>query len=78
MEKTTLEQYLDFKTFFAYDHLPAHLQGLSKPFGDLAAELVSKLPVCEETTVMLRKLLEAKDCAVRAQVLWLKKNGPTT
>lgn len=59
--------------FFEYGHLPQHLQGLSKPFGDLAQEMVKQLPKCAETTTMLRKLLEAKDCAVRAQVLLLKK-----
>lgn len=72
--QNSIDDYPDFKVFFAYDHLPAHLQGLSKPFGDLATELASKLPRCAETTSMLRKLLEAKDCAVRAQVLWIKEN----
>ena len=52
--------------FFAYEHLPAHLQAVSKPFGDLARQIVSELPSNPERTVALRKLLEAKDCAVRA------------
>lgn len=51
--------------FFAYAHLPPHLQAVSKPFGDLAEE-VMKLPRNPERTAALRKLLEAKDCAVRA------------
>lgn len=55
--------------FFAFDHLPANLQGVSRPFHDLAASLVSSLPRNPERTVALRKLLEAKDCAVRS-VLW--------
>lgn len=54
--------------FFAYEHLPAHLQEHSKPFGDLAAHLVATLPRNPERTVALRKLLEAKDCAVRARL----------
>lgn len=54
--------------FFAYEHLPQHLQAVSKPFGDLANKLVEELPSNPETTVALRKLLEAKDCAVRALV----------
>lgn len=52
--------------FFAYEHLPLHLQQVSKPFGDLARELASTLPSNAESTTALRKLLEAKDCAVRA------------
>ncbi len=54
--------------FFAYTHLPLHLQAVSKPFGDLAVELVATLPRNPERTVALRKLLEAKDAAVRALV----------
>lgn len=52
--------------FFKYDHLPAHLQAISKPFGELAQQIVQELPSNPERTVALRKLLEAKDCAVRA------------
>ena len=52
--------------FFAYGHLPPHLAAVSKPFGDLAAALVVELPRNPERTVALRKLLEAKDAAVRA------------
>ena len=52
--------------FFAYQHLPPHLAEVSKPFSDLAHEIVEKLPANPERTVALRKLLEAKDCAVRA------------
>lgn len=53
--------------FFRYDHLPEHLQEVSKPFGELADRIV-KLPRNQERTVALRKLLEAKDSAVRAMV----------
>lgn len=52
--------------FFAYAHLPPHLQSVSAPFGDLAQLIVADLPRNPERTVALRKLLEAKDCAVRA------------
>lgn len=54
--------------FFKYDHLPEHLQTISKPFGELAAQIVETLPRNPERTVALRKLLESKDCAVRALV----------
>jgi len=52
--------------FFAYSHLPAHLQTVSEPFGKLAQHMVETLPSNAERTAGLRKLLEAKDCAVRA------------
>lgn len=54
--------------FFAYEHLPAHLQAVSRPFGELAQQIVETLPRNPERTVALRKLLEAKDAAVRALV----------
>lgn len=53
--------------FFAFGHLPAHLQEVSKPFSDLA-DIVLTLPRNPERTVALRKLLEAKDAAVRAKL----------
>lgn len=52
--------------FFEFTHLPPHLQAVSRPFGELAVKLVFELPRNPERTVALRKLLEAKDCAVRA------------
>jgi len=54
--------------FFAWGHLPAHLQEVSRPFAALAAQIVSDLPQNPERTVALRKLLEAKDAAVRAKL----------
>jgi hypothetical protein len=68
--------------FFAYEHLPPHLQMVSRPFCQLAHAIVEgdngaasgdvtmgpALPRNPERTVALRKLLEAKDAAVRALV----------
>lgn len=54
--------------FFAWDHLPPHLQEVSEPFGRLAEQIVQTLPRNPERTVALRKLLEAKDAAVRAKL----------
>jgi hypothetical protein len=65
------KQYL--LQFFEYDHLPAHLQAVSKPFGELAKRIDETLPNNPEKTTALRKLLEAKDCAVRA--LLFKEGG---
>jgi ferritin-like protein len=53
---------------FRYTHLPEHLQETSKPFCDLAAWTNMALPDGPEKTTCLRKLLEAKDCAVRARI----------
>ena len=54
--------------FFHYSHLPAQLQIVSEPFCHLARVVISRLPRNAERTTALRKLLEAKDCAVRANL----------
>ena len=52
--------------FFAYEHLPPHLQEVSKPFGEMAKLITQAIPRNAERDMALRKLLESKDCAVRA------------
>jgi hypothetical protein len=52
--------------FFGYSHLPEQLQDVSRPFAELAQRVAERAPSSQETTVALRKLLEAKDAAVRA------------
>lgn len=52
--------------WFAYQHLPETLQRFSKPFCELAEDIVHRIDAGPERTVALRKLLEAKDAAVRA------------
>jgi hypothetical protein len=62
-----LEKRFPILKFFQYDHLPPQLHEISSPFCALAyqmAERETKHPA--ETAAGLRKLLEAKDCAVRA------------
>lgn len=54
--------------FFEFAHLPEHLRVVSQPFAELAQAMVKGLPRNPERTTMLRKLLEAKDCAVRAKL----------
>ena len=54
--------------YFEYTHLPAHLQEVSKPIGDLAKSMDERLPDGPEKSAGLRKLLEAKDCLVRAKL----------
>lgn len=57
---------VDILKYFKYEHLPEHLQVISKPFCHMAMLMCSVTPHCPERTAGLRKLLEAKDCAVRA------------
>lgn len=51
--------------FFKYGHLPEKLQAISQPFCDLAHKTANE-STGPEVSACLRKLLEAKDCAVRA------------
>lgn len=46
--------------------LPPHLGSIAQAAERLAAEMVDALPDGPELTAGLRKLLEAKDCFVRA------------
>jgi hypothetical protein len=52
--------------FFTYDHLPEPLQTISAYSHHLAEAMIRELPDGPELTTGLRKLLEAKDCFVRA------------
>ena len=52
--------------FFTYYHLSKRLQEVSMPFCELAKKCAERASNSPETTVALRKLLEAKDAAVRA------------
>ena len=52
--------------YFRFDHLKAELQDVSRDFAALAQITADRAPNNPETTVALRKLLEAKDAAVRA------------
>ena len=54
--------------FFSYTHLPERLAAISKPFCDMAHQIAKDLPRNPERSAALRKLLEAKDCAVRAEL----------
>ena len=56
----------DIIKFFEYTHLPTELQAVSKQLCEVANALNIVLPESAEKTAGLRKLLEAKDCFVRA------------
>mgnify|MGYP001199609861 CR=1 FL=1 len=61
-----LPQFAPILRYFRYTHLPENLAAVSKPFYDLAHDIDHTLPGGPEKSVALRKLLEAKDAAVRA------------
>jgi hypothetical protein len=61
--------------FFAYEHIPPHLQQVSKPIGDLAHQCAEAFEG-PELAAGLRKLLEAKDCMVRAALESAVRPGP--
>jgi hypothetical protein len=52
--------------YFEYAHLPEMLQNVGRPIGELAKQIDEKIPDSAEKSAGLRKLLEAKDCIVRA------------
>ena len=58
---------MDMK-YFDYSHLPERLQVISKPIGELAKSMEIELPNGAEKSAGMRKLLEAKDCFVRANL----------
>lgn len=59
-----------FAPLFAYAHLPeGKIRDTSAYFASLAETMVRQLPDGPEVSAGLRKLLEAKDCFVRAAVL---------
>lgn len=69
-EGFTAEQLADdpILRYFHFAHLPPQLQVISVKFYEIVCELLAILPRNAERTVALRKLLEAKDAAVRANV----------
>ena len=56
------------KWFRKFSHQPAHVQWISKRLAALAGDLDDSLPAGPEKSAGLRKLLEAKDCFVRAAI----------
>lgn len=52
--------------YFEFKHLPPHLRDVSEACHSLAHAINDNLPDSAEKSAGLRKLLEAKDCFVRA------------
>jgi hypothetical protein len=79
LQKKDLTMHEPILQFFEYEHLPPHLQEVSKPFCELARAMAhpeTGLPRNPERTVALRKLLESKDAAVRAKLFDEKRADP--
>lgn len=58
-----MKQIIDY---FSFAHLPEGLQVVSRPVGELAHLMEAILEPGPEKSAGMRKLLEAKDCFVRA------------
>ena len=67
-DKVPQQQQERMLRWFRYDHLKEPLQFISKQFSQIAHDMCERLQSGPERTVMLRKLLEAKDAAVRQQI----------
>lgn len=67
------EQYPILR-WFDSAHLPEEIRDYSEAFSRLAWTMAQSLPRCAETSAGLRKLLEAKDCAVRAAIIGEEAN----
>lgn len=64
-----------FEPLFQSDHLPEHLRVISVMFQHLALAMLDHLSDGPELSTALRKLVEAKDCAVRQAVIDGKAGG---
>ncbi len=67
-ENQALAEQYPILQFFKYAHLFEEYQKVSAPFCTLAWKMARTLPRNAETSTALRKLLEAKDAAVRAMI----------
>jgi len=54
--------------WFAYSHLPESLRPISRVFHELSVWMMNTIPAGPEATEAMRKLLESKDCAIRAYI----------
>lgn len=68
LRKGPMPLHNEILQFFDYGHLNNELQEVSKLFHTLAHKLYEELPPNAERSTALRKLLEAKDAAVRAKI----------
>ncbi len=55
--------------FFSSDHLPISLRPIVESFAELAEFIDQNIPENSQRKLALQKLIEAKDCTVRAILL---------
>jgi hypothetical protein len=60
---------------FEAAHLPEPLRGVSVMIGQVAFQVAATIDSDPELTMGLRKLLEAKDCLVRATIITLRRRA---
>jgi hypothetical protein len=58
----------DALQWLTFSHLPDPLKCFSRPFYELAVELIIEISDCPELTTALNKIIEAKDSGVRAGI----------
>lgn len=70
LEVVTMTEHTEDRMikWFKFDHLPESLKEVSFHFAELASTVCLLVEPGPERTVALRKLLEAKDAAVRARL----------
>ena len=69
ISKAEAEKIYPILKYFSYDHLPAHLQEISRSVSLLAYRMSMVIEGDkQQVEVGLQKLLEAKDCFVRAKL----------
>ena len=68
MDHKRTDPTLDMLVYFKFEHLPEHLQAISSRFAAMAQFMHDEVPMNPEKTAGMRKLLEAKDCMVRASL----------
>ena len=69
VSRAEVEQWYPILQFFSYENLPVHLQNVSKPMCELAYKYAMQFDRSDEVAFGLRKMLEAKDCMVRAKLI---------
>lgn len=58
--------------WLSYEHLPKELQPIVQKYHNMGLIICGTIPSGPERTVALRKLVESKDCAVRAVIEGMK------
>lgn len=61
-------------SWFQFTHLPLELKEVAEPCADLAHMMLDNVMYSEQLEVGLQKLLEAKDCFVRARLYELNES----